>query len=111
MSTQFDGTVFVLGGPILDSDKRAFVDEHMVVIEEGRFVAIEPASQLPSDAANVIDVAGAHIMPGLIDGHTHLMSRSGVEADAKLITTSVIDGVIMAKRQIESGVTSLRDPG
>ena len=104
-------TRFVLGGPILDSGARAFVDDHMVVIDGGRFVGIQPVSQLPSDAAQVTDVAGAHILPGLIDAHTHLMSRSGVEADANLITTSTIDGVIMAKRQIESGVTSLRDPG
>jgi len=104
-------TQFVLGGPILDSDARSFLDDHMVVIRDGRFVAIEPAAQLPSDAALVTDVAGARILPGLIDAHTHLMSRSGVEADAKLITTSAIDGVIMARRQIESGVTSLRDPG
>ncbi|GAA2454505.1 amidohydrolase family protein [Agromyces soli] len=104
-------TRFVLGGPILDTAARAFVDDHMVVVEGDRFVGVEPASQLPSDAVHVIDVAGAHILPGLIDAHTHLMSRSGVEADAKLITTSAIDGVIMAKRQIESGVTSLRDPG
>lgn len=104
-------TRFVLGGPILDSEARTFVDDHMVVIEGDRFVGIAPVAQLPSDAELVTDVAGAHIMPGLIDSHTHLMSRSGVEADAKLITTSAIDGVIMAKRQIESGVTSLRDPG
>ncbi|MBL3687867.1 amidohydrolase family protein [Leucobacter zeae] len=111
MSPHPSDTVFVLGGPILDSDRRGFVEDHMVVIADGRFVGIEPATLLPSDAARVIDVAGAHIMPGLIDSHTHLMSRSGVEADPRLITTSVVDAVIMAKRQIESGVTSLRDPG
>ncbi|BCW45362.1 amidohydrolase family protein [Arthrobacter sp. StoSoilB5] len=104
-------TRFVLGGPILDTDARAFVSDHMVVIDGGRFVGIEPASQLPSDAHEVIDVRGAHILPGLIDSHFHLMSRSGVEADPKLVTTSVVDGVITARRAIESGVTTVRDPG
>ncbi|MFJ5956536.1 amidohydrolase family protein [Paenarthrobacter sp. NPDC092416] len=104
-------TRFVLGGPILDTDERAFVRDQMVVIDGGRFVGIEPVSQLPSDAHEVIDVRGAHIIPGLIDSHFHLMSRSGVEADPKLITTSVVDGVITARRAIESGVTTVRDPG
>ncbi|MFK3677665.1 amidohydrolase family protein [Microbacterium sp. NPDC090218] len=104
-------TRFVLGGPVFDTGTRGFVEDHMVVIQGDRFVDIAPVGQLPSDAAQVTDVAGAHIMPGLIDAHTHLMSRSGVEADARLITTTAIDGVIMARRQIESGITSLRDPG
>lgn len=104
-------TQFVLGGPILDSDARAFIDNHMVVVEDGRFTGIESVSQLPSDARTVIDVRGASILPGLIDSHFHLMSRSGVEADAKLIATSVVDGVITARRAIESGVTTVRDPG
>jgi imidazolonepropionase-like amidohydrolase len=41
----------------------------------------------------------------------HLMSRSGVEADADLVTTSTIDGILSAQRTIEAGVTTVRDPG
>jgi imidazolonepropionase-like amidohydrolase len=47
----------------------------------------------PAADARVIDVEGAYVLPGLIDGHTHL---SSIEA---------------GKRAVESGVTTVRSAG
>jgi imidazolonepropionase-like amidohydrolase len=105
--------LIVHGGPVFDTTAGAFRDGLMVVVENGRFAAVAPAAELPADAgdARVVDVAGRHVMPGLIDAHCHLMSRSGVEADAELVTKSVVDGLLVARRTVEAGITTVRDPG
>ena len=41
-----------------------------VLISDGRIAAVAPAIQ--ADGAEVIDAAGAIVLPGLIDGHRHL---------------------------------------
>src|SRR5207249_9039203 len=41
-----------------------------VAIADGKFVAIGTDQSLP-DAAQVIDVGGHHILPGIIDAHVH----------------------------------------
>lgn len=103
----------VHGGPILDVRRGVTLDGHAVVIgADGRVTAVEPLGAVPTETDYAtVDVDGATIVPGLIDSHFHLMSRSGVEADAHLVTLTVIDGVITARRAIESGVTTVRDPG
>src|SRR3954466_14755574 len=41
-----------------------------VAIEDERIAAV--GVDLPTDGAEVVDVSGALVMPGFIDGHTHL---------------------------------------
>lgn len=100
------------GGPLLDVATGQLSSGRLLSIVDGHVEAVDSVSALPEwTDAEVIDVAGATLIPGLIDSHFHLMSRSGVEADAALITQTVVDGVITARREIESGVTTVRDPG
>jgi imidazolonepropionase-like amidohydrolase len=102
----------IFGGPIFDSVNARFNDGQMIVIEDERIVAVERAGGRPENGdARVIDVNGRCVIPGLIDSHFHLMSRSAEDADADLITTSTIDGILSARRTIEAGVTTVRDPG
>ena len=105
-------TQFVVGGPIWDSAAGTFQDGHAIVVEEGRITAVEPMADLPQDPApDVIDVGGAHVLPGLIDCHFHLISRTDTEATIDLVTESVAEGVMSAARILEAGVTTVRDPG
>jgi imidazolonepropionase-like amidohydrolase len=105
-------TTILKGGPIIDVEGSRTWHRQMLVLEHGHIRSLESESELPHETdAAIIDVNGATILPGLIDSHFHLMSRSAVDADADLITTSTIDGVITARRAIESGITTVRDPG
>lgn len=99
-------------GPIFDVERKRFVNDLAVVIEADRIVDLIPQGQIPTQGEHkVVDVGGGHILPGFIDTHFHLMSRSGAIADDALITRGTIDAVITARRALEAGLTSVRDPG
>lgn len=49
------------------------IEGGVVVIEDGRFVAVGSADEVDVPAgAEVIDAAGRTVMPGLIEGHAHI---------------------------------------
>jgi hypothetical protein len=69
-----DPDLILHGGPIHTVDPRdAVVDA--VAIRDGRFVAVGAASGvrgLAGDATRVVDLAGAAVVPGFVDGHPHM---------------------------------------
>src|SRR5436190_24297933 len=66
---------------IMDGDYVVTMDQHQpviaggtVAIDNGKIVAVGPAEQIMGNyrAARVLPGAGKAVMPGLINGHTHL---------------------------------------
>ncbi len=108
-----EGTIVLRGGRIFDGTG-APAREGTLVIERNKIVKILPAgaTDWPEDA-QVIDVSGKTVLPGLIDLHTHLTyplaeTDFGVgmnEADATL------RGAEKLRFFLESGITSVRDVG
>jgi hypothetical protein len=68
-----------------------------VVVDEGRIVAVQDASE-PVDAAEVVDGTGRFLLPGLWDFHVHLTY------DARF--TEAMPGLFLSQ-----GITSIRDTG
>jgi imidazolonepropionase-like amidohydrolase len=62
------------GGTLIDGTGRAPVADAVVVVDGNRIKAVGRREQVtvPPDA-NVIRLNGRTILPGLIDGHTHLI--------------------------------------
>ena len=83
------------GVRVIDGTGAAPVEAGRVVISGGRIAAVGPArsTSIP-DGAEVLELAGRTVIPGLIDSHFH------IEDDPK-----------MALRQLSGGVTAFRDPG
>ena len=108
-----EGTLVLRGGRIFDGTG-APAREGTLVIERNKIARILPvgATDWPKDA-QVIDVTGKTVLPGLIDLHTHLTyplteADFGVgmnEADATL------RGAEKLRYFLESGITSVRDVG
>lgn len=73
-----DGTL-IAGGQVFDgTGDEVFAAD--VLIEGNRITAVGPGSTAAQrSAAQVIDASGATVIPGLIDGHTHLGFGSTVE--------------------------------
>lgn len=92
------------------SDKLA---EGMSVLVEGNLIKKVAKGKINADGAKVIDGGGHTLMPGLIDGHAHLMMNSDfgvIERDQDL-TDLAFHGVVVAKRALMDGFTAVRDMG
>ena len=80
---------------VIDGTGKPPIERARIVIENDRILQIGPSGETPQPAqADVVDLSGRTIVPGLIDLHFH------IENDPKL-----------ALRQLSHGVTAFRDPG
>ena len=80
---------------IVDGTGAAPIDDARIVIRGDRIVEVGRRASVAAPAdAEVVDLSGRTVLPGLIDLHFH------IENDPKL-----------ALRQLSHGVTSFRDPG
>jgi imidazolonepropionase-like amidohydrolase len=88
--------------------------ENVNVLVEDQFIkSISEESIETSEGARVIDGQGKTLMPGLIDGHTHIMingNYGAIERDMDLIGIG-IRSAIVAKDFLMDGFTSIRDMG
>ncbi|HEY6269152.1 MAG TPA: amidohydrolase family protein [Candidatus Acidoferrum sp.] len=108
-----EGTLVLRGGRIFDGTGTP-AHEGTLVIERNKIVKILPAnsSDWPKDA-QVIDVSGKTVLPGLIDLHTHLTYPLTDENFGVAINDSdaTLRGAEKLRYFIESGITSVRDVG
>lgn len=78
---------------VLDVESGRYLPEHTVLVVGTRIAAIGPSKSLsPPPGAQVIDVGGKVVMPGMFDLHVHL---------------DAADGIL----NLASGVTTVRDVG
>ena len=117
-------TVYI-HGILLDGSENMVPQTGMAVITEGeKIIAIEP-QQSAYEGAQVVDLKGQYIMPGLINLHVHLPAngkpkkkQSDPKKLVKLMTSNNFLRKIMlkmcegyAKTQLMSGVTTIRTVG
>jgi imidazolonepropionase-like amidohydrolase len=89
-----------------------------IVIEAHRIVAVRTAGTHTIPAgAQLVDLGGATVLPGLIDCHTHIFLQGEVPAaggyDVQLLrypaSYRVARAVVAARRALEQGFTTIRD--
>lgn len=88
----------------------------LVTVEGGRITAVEFGAAVPVPAgAELVDLPGATLLPGLIDTHVHLAFDAGPDPVGALAGRD--DGVALvameeaARAQLRAGVTTVRDLG
>src|SRR5882724_3283033 len=67
--------LIVLGGTIVTMDQtRRVIENGAIAIARGRIVGIGPIAEIEAkfEAHQKIDASGRVIIPGLINGHTHI---------------------------------------
>lgn len=87
------------------------IEDGTLVVAEGKIIAVGKDVAIP-DGANVIDVRGMHLTPGVIDCHSHMATDGGVNESTQAITCEVRVGDfvdandITIYRQLAGGVTT-----
>jgi imidazolonepropionase-like amidohydrolase len=99
---------------LFDGTGSALIPDPLVVIDGGIIVAVDAGAAAP-DGAEVIDLGGAALLPGLVDTHVHLAfdaSADPVGALAGRSEDEARDAMIRAgQAALRGGVTTVRDLG
>jgi imidazolonepropionase-like amidohydrolase len=99
---------------LFDGIGSALIPDPLVVIDGGIIVAVDAGAAAP-DGAEVIDLGGAALLPGLVDTHVHLAfdaSADPVGALAGRSEDEARDAMIRAgQAALRGGVTTVRDLG
>jgi imidazolonepropionase-like amidohydrolase len=99
---------------LIDGQGGAPLANPVLVIEGDRIARVGTALPVPA-GAEVIDLGGATLLPGLIDCHTHLTGQPGDNYYEDMFRKSPIDNAVVAhvyaKRTLDAGFTTIRDVG
>lgn len=120
----FAQTTLIKTTRLLDVKAGRYLTDQGILIANGFIQQVAPFDSLRSAAprdATLIDLSGLTIVPGLIDCHTHLLDAMPERmngADALILTIAkmspakrVLLGAQMAKEDLESGFTIVRNVG
>lgn len=121
-------TLLILAAHLIDPRSGKILSPAAVLVEDGKIK--EVASRIAAPNATTINLGDATLLPGLIDSHTHLLlnvtlpseaeinNRSnGLFAPAVLLAVAespskrVLLGAQMAREDLESGFTTVRNLG
>jgi imidazolonepropionase-like amidohydrolase len=99
---------------LFDGTGSALVPDPLVVIDGGTIVAVGFGAPAP-DGADVVDLGGAALLPGLIDTHVHLAFDASADPIAALAARSSEETTEAMVRggqaALRGGVTTVRDLG
>jgi imidazolonepropionase-like amidohydrolase len=107
----------IRAGRLIDPRGCRVLTDRRIVIEGERVKRVGPAGEVEIPAgADLIDLAGATVLPGLIDAHTHVLLQGGntqADYDEQLLKDSIpyrtIRATVAVKTAIGNGFTALRD--
>jgi imidazolonepropionase-like amidohydrolase len=113
--------IAVRAARMLDVRSGQIVANAVVVIENGRIQSAGSGLAIPA-GAEVIDLGGAMLLPGLTDSHTHLLQnydkRIGGDDPNMILTVTQLGttrrallGALQAREMLEAGFTAVRDLG
>jgi imidazolonepropionase-like amidohydrolase len=107
----------VLRAPrLLDGTGTPAVEDAALLVDGRRVAYAGPAAGLPEGASQIptLEFAGATLLPGLVDVHVHLVASGDPDLAAGLPKTEAgrtIAAVVNARRNLDRGVTLVRDLG
>jgi imidazolonepropionase-like amidohydrolase len=90
------------------------VEQPVLVVDDGRIIEVRAGGSMP-DSAEVVDLDGATLLPGLVDPHVHLIFDASPDPLARLSTATddeLLEGMRAAARTaLAAGITTIRDLG
>src|SRR5213593_2723634 len=114
-------SILLTGAKVLDPQGERWLDGRAVLVSGGRIARIGQGldgKDSPLSPGTVrLELTGLHLLPGLIDLHTHLLLHPYDEApwDDQVLKESIelrtIRAVTAARATLEAGFTTIRDLG
>jgi imidazolonepropionase-like amidohydrolase len=108
----------IRAGTLIDGKSDTPRHDQVIVIRGNRIDSVSDAAkaQIPA-GANVIDLSGATVLPGLIDSHTHIFLQGEDPAqggyDVNILkyplALRAARATVSARRALEQGFTTIRD--
>lgn len=99
---------------LFDGTSSAVIRDPVVVIEGATIVAVDSGVPAPA-GADVVDLGGAALLPGLVDTHVHLAFDASTDAAGHLAGLDDSEAVQAMTRAgqaaLRGGVTTVRDLG
>lgn len=99
---------------LYDGTSSTLVPDPTVVLDGGTIVAIGTGVEAPPDA-EVVDLAGATLLPGLVDTHVHLAFDASDDPVGNLARrdddAALVAMAAAARQAARGGVTTVRDLG
>jgi imidazolonepropionase-like amidohydrolase len=109
----------IRAGTLIDGTSASPRRNQAIVVRGGRVESVGPADRTVPAGAQVIDLSGATVLPGLIDAHTHVMVDLATASEASQayedmllkegLAHRVVRGTLAARRALEQGFTTIRD--
>ena len=99
--------IAVRAGRLFDSKSGQMLTKQVVVLQGERITEVGPEAQIKIPAgAQVIDLSGATVLPGLIDAHTHMFNtpKPGMSRE-----TSTLIAIHNLQADLRAGFTAARD--
>ena len=114
LAAQTSQQIVIHAGHVLDVKTGKLLADQTVVIEDGKIVSLQPASDARANANAVrIELPNATILPGLIDAHTHL-TMDPMFGYAELgisVPREALIGAKNARLTLNAGFTTVRNVG
>jgi len=115
-----NSAVEIRAGRLFDSKTGRILENQIVLVEGERISSVGSADQVQIPAgAQVIDLSKATVLPGLIDGHTHVFGfgLDGVKPGGPPFASPINDtreyrtllALANAQKDLRAGFTTLRD--
>ena len=107
-------SLLITNGHLLDPENGELSDSSWLEVSDGRIAASGTgAAPTPGNDTQVIDAAGATVMPGLIDAHVHVLLTTFDAHEAASWTAgyATVRALAEAERMLRRGFTTVRDVG
>jgi imidazolonepropionase-like amidohydrolase len=109
----------IRAGRLVDPEAASVAANQVILVENGRFTAIGPNLAIPP-GAEVIDLSGMTVLPGLVDAHNHLALTYKAEPEHNVYYLTyvmestplrAIQAVSNGIQMLDAGFTIVRDMG
>jgi len=101
------GLIAIRAGRLFDSKTGRMLADQVVLIRDDRITEVGAAARIVIPAgAQVIDLSGETVLPGLIDAHTHIFNHPGPGMSRE---TSALIAMQNAQLDLYAGFTAARD--